>query len=284
MVNSSRKNLLIVTLSILSILLPLSRETYLIYAQQPNSPDIVDIWEPLLRPNENCQLPCWWGIHPGISSEIEVMAILNNIFTEARITPTMNNEINRRQTRASTFRFDGYPDVVSPVSVSVTYDDNETVEYISLRSGDRHTFGVETQLAWSYFDIRVTLGQYGTPSSIELFAWKPAPEWGVVIDHLWLYWDALGLAIEYNACRGACDNNEPEHGEPVCYNLEEIAGLHLFLLSPESQLTLYDITQYWIRQSRPLQDVSDLTNAEFVQILLNNNGCVPADIPIDPDR
>jgi hypothetical protein len=70
---------------------------------------------------------------------------------------------------------------------------------------------------------------------------------------------------------------------PQCFNHTDVIYT-VTLHDPQKTLRLDEITDADERSLRRIEEVTDYSIEEFVQLLINNNGCLPSDLLVDKSR
>lgn len=239
-------------------------------------------WISILTPTTQCPLPCWQSIIPGDTTLDEAESILLAKFDGIE---SKRLSINAAQENMSVTKFrmrlENTPNETSGFVMCAYFEaTNDVVKNITLTSMEDSMVGSnETILAWEAFSIRNTLHNYGTPDVVQTYLEQTSD--GLIGNSLWLYWEDYGLAVEYRE-----DLVVPSAGipnAPICYNLENLDYLRVWLQEPNNINSLLDTTSTFSLGIKNLAEISDISNQEFRQILLNNNGCLPTNLPVDWD-
>jgi hypothetical protein len=248
-------------------------------ATAPVPPTTVEAWRPFFEPTVECLLPCWWGIVLGQTNIQEAQLLLLQAipaFEDAQSPfniPRLPNEAGFVQTVGTLI-----DDEINPLRFSLTLGStNGVVDVISM--------GGSIADITDYFDLFNLLEIYGTPSSIRLGADQTGPgERGLTASRLLVEWKTIGLAIPYRRreiinASGA----SPVPFTPQCFNHTDVIYT-VTLHDPQKTLRLDEITDADERSLRRIEEVTDYSIEEFVQLLINNNGCLPSDLLVDKSR
>jgi hypothetical protein len=184
-----------------------------------------DYTQELFRTNAGCELPCWWGFTPGISTWPEVEAFLQ--FIGARTGPYPLDD-------GSIFHGTGGIDIHSLEGVianSVGFLEREgLIELIFIRSeGYSNPEAFQEQSA--LFSPKRIIEKYGPPSRVwlESSSSGPVTEGRVAGYTLWVYYDQFGFLILYN---GYGEFSPTFHFCPRFENGKDIRSLKMYLQSP----------------------------------------------------
>lgn len=183
-----------------------------------------------LETNAGCELPCWWGIMPGVTTWDETQHLLQSvgvrIFSEKKSDGTIVHETGG-------FDFDE-----RSIYNGVTFVERAGVVDTIIIDAEAHLNPEGFQSAWIRYSPQNILKQYGIPSrvmiqsasSMPVDEAKPRVGYG-----LWLIYDHLGFLIGYS---GVTKYEPIYHICPSFEGPEGIASLDAFLQSPDGQLPL----------------------------------------------
>lgn len=232
----------------------------------PLPPDAsLEDWITAYTPSEECPLPCWWGIIPGETSYAEALEIAASRHIEhISYGPVQDHPIQI----AGVWYF---PTEIESIESQIMLGlSGESVEYVGL-------LGSHPLL--TYFSLLNMLNQYGVPSHIRLDAGRI--DQNVLASMLLLDWENISTSVGYFYFTGFAESPAPP---PYCFTFEN-AAIYVFPHKPgftmPTTIVFPDATE---NSLRPLSEISDYTNAEFAQILLNNHGCLPNDLEIHWDN
>ncbi len=235
----------------------------------------VNDWIASMQPSPNCSLPCWWGIQPSSTTLSEAQTILQQKFAGISVTREPFGT-NQEQIWAEKFRMSVNNKSVPPLILHLV-GNNQEVDYIELALPESLTFGTEPSLAWEYFAIDNLIQVYGTPSTIRLVALHE--NGSLYAPMIVLYWDSVGMVIGYNYLYEG--TWQPNATESVCYDLANLSSVIVRLQSVNSSRSLEELSAGFGSGTAELSTISYLTNQEFAQILIQNNGCLPPSLPAD---
>lgn len=215
-------------------------------------------------PDENCQLPCWWGIVPGETTLVEADQILTQM------------GINERSFGSGETFLTGYgiyPEIPSITSeetriyAHVPADENGNIQYFHISS---------TNAKSGYLKTVSLLSNMGVPDRIYLYA-EQTEKLGLLADNMVIYWDTIGIVTV-----NVRDYFLPLES-PICLGGSQ-SGFSVTMYQPSTYVSLDQINQYLEGGLWLITDISDFTNAEFAQLLIDNDGCLPPNLPVDWDR
>jgi hypothetical protein len=96
---------------------------------------------------------------------------------------------------------------------------------------------------------------------------------------IWLQWESLGFAIGYERYSEVWEGEERTDTD-LCFSLEHIFYLKLIIYAPEDNEVYSTILTESQRSLRPITEISELSNADFSDLLMENKGCLPANLPV----
>jgi hypothetical protein len=90
-------------------------------------------------------------------------------------------------------------------------------------------------------------------------------------------WQTIGLAIVYRR-----DYQSEEIDGLVCFTFDHLFSIDIYLYVPSDNTveTVVDESSYVNLFPDELSRISDLSNEELVELLLEYDGCLPNDLPI----
>jgi hypothetical protein len=239
-----------------------------------------DDFDPVLRPEEDArltellatnggrELPCWWGITPGVTRIDKVQALfagygkpmgirnwrdktVYEVGLFARHDPAPLDYIVRHDfvvedSVVTAIHIDG----VSPLPVNFGDGPQPNRRYqngIQVMTLSRHL----TQ-DWQRYALASTLARFGAPSQVSLFYDHRScgNEY-----HLGVAYDDLGIYIRYDGEGQHKDDNTML----LCPSPESITGFHLVLTTPDSGLDPGEQTECGYRCTVSLETVSDMS-------------------------
>lgn len=176
-----------------------------------------DLLHSLMANNDDCELPCWWGIIPGETSEQEAQEMFISYGLD-EWTPSENYRIVGI----------GYP---HPGSSTYSRDvivefwvEKGLIRYIGVDGGYRHDALRSTFVQdWHSYRLAEILNRYRMPSYVEFTAVENSPYY-----RLSLSYELSGFEIAYIM------PFEPlsEGKEKICFDLEKIDYIALNLYAP----------------------------------------------------
>lgn len=197
----------------------------------------------MLQTNGGCELPCWWGITPGVTNWSEVQ---RRFLSYGKSTVDWTTSDLGTGHGASLFgRHDPYP--FDYVLKPIFYERDDRVHLIGVFG---HALGGSTwrtagwpmpqHLAqdWQRYALSQVLARFGKPSQVRLHYWAEKDE----IYSLAVIYDQLGILVEYI---GAEQYTFAEDGRPttilICLTSKPITDINLWLQAPGAEPPLAEI-------------------------------------------
>jgi hypothetical protein len=228
-------------------------------------------WQTVFHPAEECELPCWLGIVPGTTSLNQAADIILARFEGLR---------DPRE------RDDPTPERMAFIGPGMNLDGSGEllvrVTSIDLKADDGIVQVIETDFvgdavnAGEYFTLTDMLDIYGVPDLVMMEAWQDE-EVGLLALSLVLDWQSVGLSISYDRTYEAVNL-----GGLDCFHFDQLSGIEVYLYLP-GELTVQtaaDEGDYVNRFPDELSKISDLSNVDLVEILLQHDGCLPNNLRV----
>jgi hypothetical protein len=221
----------------------------------------------LLVTNGDCELPCWWGIHPGEPlSDANISLFLRAPFhsiSDTRFGYAFEYTKNR-----SSAGLDYNVDVTAILT-------KEVVSRIWI-SSDVLDARTSAQFAqdWQTLALHRVLTRFGMPSEVRLSANDFAPDPGApFLFTLNVIYTDKGIAIKYH---GYLQRRSGRY--LVCPSLSSVTSIGLLLASPGNGAQFWDHLREWpwmnIEYTSPIQDVTSMSVADFYSTLRDTpNAC-----------
>lgn len=229
----------------------------------------------LLKTNNNCVLPCWWGIEPGQSSWLSVASFLQELGAKVGSVSEGDGKIYHG---TGGFDFEaekihndfGFTEVEGVVqSVHITSEGYSNPSFF--------------QTMWENYSPRNVLQRYGPPSRV--FLTSNSQKWGNRNTHpytLWIAYDPLGFIIQYN---GFAKDGTTFHICPRFEGGQDIAYMRMYLQSSDSPVPLDPISDFAQTREgliRSIDEAAGLSPNDFYKLFEPNskNSCfeTPANI------
>lgn len=227
-------------------------------------------WLNLITTNQDCELPCWWGIVPGTATPNDLLSFL---------VPLGVNDIGPAIPWKDGSRYYHYALRVNQADIlnlTATFSEkNDVIQSIDVLADN---FRIFPELADSFqrHSLSQVLGRHGTPSRVLLGLQPPAePNAGFTYD-IWLFYEQSGILIDYFGVGVAPKGDSLD----ICPAHSSLLEIRLYLQSPHSATSLEKLTEggadfdALIAQGRlrTLEEVTNLGLDDFRQILANDDG------------
>lgn len=250
-------------------------------AQKSATPTIVPLsmsvaeWIQILHPTEDCPLPCWWDITPGVTAYEQAKTIIYTRF----------EGIDRRETveignlQGNTFfgsgmriqvedEFEGQLDT-RLMYVGVRAEDH-VVNLIDLSAGSSGY--EEIILAFDYFNLLNMLDLYGVPTLIRVGIWPDEKE--DTVEGLVFYWETIGTTVVYVIQDSSL--NPPQQFQ--CFDPDSLESIDIYLQPIQANRSYDEINPnygYAFFYTKPLPEITNIMADRLVETIIKNNGCLP---------
>lgn len=242
----------------------------------------VDEWQEILMPTQVCSLPCWWNVYPGettlqeakedLEQRLEGYVWLDWTTDKGNyegIIAYPENPIDRESLPRV--------EVYKPFGLTLQADKDGVVDIISI--GFSEAVPLEQRIVWKYFEPVNLITEYGTPDYIRTDLRQT--ETGLAGVSLILHWEDIDFAVAYDITLSFMEGTS-KSGQPLCFNMDTVTGFSINLQHPENERLIEELSgEGWIIGTQALDEISDLTEEEFADILIENEGCLPVDLPIE---
>jgi hypothetical protein len=223
----------------------------------------------LFNENQECDLPCWWGIQPGVSTWHELQEVIMPIGYFQDISSVV--EKGHYETGLSV----GLGRDVSLSNLHIDFiGQGQIIEkaYIFTENSYPVTsplYSVEYKDALSGFSLQAILNDYGEPSRILLgLSNGPIEPTGGWHYEILVFYDQLGFMLYYVFNQGI-SLNQSGNELSVCPNYEGTIIIRFALQSPSNTEPIEFVMERHIgvdpNYIRPLEDTTDITTLEFYE-------------------
>ena len=229
----------------------------------------------LLKTNAGCQLPCIWGITPGITSWAEAEQRLQ----QAGLTPSSERQ------GSLLVHYDSLLIPATTVAEGMATDiefteQNGIVTAIHLE-GDGYYSPSEFKNIWTSYAPERIISDYGSPTRVWIKAVASATEGNPTSFpyQLWLFYDPLGLLLRY---RGMVDANPIYQ---ICPTFSDAGNLgnaiDIYEVSPAGNKSPEDLTELATMPYPPrkLEDATGMTIEEFYRLYLQKEKPICIETP-----
>lgn len=214
----------------------------------------------LLQTDENCPLPCWWGIHPGVTTWQEIEPFLESFASE------MYRSSNPRSSLVSYELNFYFPNREAPTTShwALYYIEEGTVSDIELNVSNSLNGS-------STYSLRTVLGKYGAPEEVWIGTYDNTPS-GVRPFRITLIYSGRGFVVSYET------RNVRKEGEAIVgCPLEPLPLAFLWLTEEGSAITFEQARSATLHIGDdqlylPLSEATDLTIEEFYQLFTETTG------------
>ncbi len=240
--------------------------------------------EAIMAPNNDCQLPCWWGIESG-ESVADAWQVFDTINENAWVdSPSQRGELQQIGFFDHFYR----DEIGEPIYASFLVNllvQADAIKVIDIYVGRSVTFDLGTpeylQIGerlvrdWEQYSLQNMFGAFGKPDMINLL---PVPYGDDLYYFVNIYYPDLGIAISYFPPVSVNDRGE----RTICPNMFDLLSMSLFLYEPGTELPadyLQATYLLWPLSPEPIDEYvesSDLESRtgmsvdEFVALMLDD--------------
>ena len=199
----------------------------------------------LLRAPEKCTAPCFWGITPEQTSLEEAKIIFAHLGLQLKHTRTVDNI----EYYSLTYD-DGGLSVIPILAIQNNFV--MTIRVNIFPGNDRS--GVPRE--WLAYSPETLVSQYGTPSQVDFFVGRGAPDLEYVMG---LYFDAVDLIVQYGSYDVGAGATDSFH---ICPLVDEIDSVFIWLGKNPEYPPLIAV---------PLTEATELTLDNFAELMMVEN-------------
>jgi hypothetical protein len=206
----------------------------------------------LMKGNENCLFPCWWGVVPGKTSWIRALGLLTYLKLDWQ-----PYELPEGMTRTATFARDGD---FQHGHVSFTII-NMIIQDIYINGNGSYDSAFIKR--WENYSFSKVLKTYGRPTRLWLIIVRGGEKSSIASYHLLLFYDDLESLIIYPG--GTADLNK------ICpdFSYGQVGWLDIYLQNPDKSRKITDITAVKKRienLDKPYYDVEKMTEERIHEL------------------
>ena len=235
----------------------------------------------LIANYNECSLPCWWGIQPGVTEWEGVREILGPLGWLQDIK--VIGEDGKYENFA-TVNQDNFP------NLDFTFYSlgQDTIQYISVHANMTYEVGEkfhypDFEKAWSRYSLAAILSEFGVPDQVSVYL-QPGPSepgsgWGYQI--ILIYEDS-GIFAHYTFDKSISLDPRIDQYQ-ICPQAEDMFLIDLFFKSLSDKKSfkevMRDIDRAYLGQTKLLEDISDLSVEEFHALFTNGSveSCLVSD-------
>lgn len=212
----------------------------------------------LMLSNGDCELPCWWGIEPGITTEQDAWDLIESYGLQW---------VNSEDFRIIHL---GYPrDRGNLVSTAITthlWIDDGTVKLIEVEGGYRQKGLSEAfEREWQAFSPAAIVGRFGRPELVEFGEIGNSPYY-----QLTLAYDSSGVQMTYILPFTVIEEDKRQ----ICFGLDTTDYLYPMLYQPhQSDALPYELLVHRQETYVSWEETTGKTVDDFLAIVLGS-GCV----------
>jgi hypothetical protein len=244
-----------------------SYSTYDELVQSPDSSRMTDEEEDaflvdMLAGKDGCELPCWWGITPGVTSWQDAQQMF--LSYGRRIGVRQHHAGYRKEDGDYIESYAGVAHDVSPFGRHAQYPFDYVVEHTFYEQGDTvqllevigHALGGDTWYNsswsapqvflqdWHRYTLDQILSRLGSPSQVLLHYW---PQEGTLYSLAVMYEDQGIMMATMGPVHGKEKDEDGYELDPVfiCPTSDQVSDINIWLKSPELEESLTGIYNDW---------------------------------------
>jgi hypothetical protein len=253
---------------IITLVLPTSTPDFSAYKTRVAQQDQKRINE-LLMTNAGCDLPCWWGIKPGLTTPAEADKLMKELGAFGSVLE--NQEF--RLPDGSLARYVGFDRFNSSESIDIGFGiQNNIIQSIHI---ERNVTIKEENIArmyWSAYSLHRIFKKYGKPDRIWVQNYPPIRASDTKHIRMFVFYDVVKFFMIYSL---SVPLKDPIR---ICPTFEDgqIGRFDLYIISSSQEITLdeyvggvLDGLEYIL----PIEEVSGLSVSSFYELILSKNGC-----------
>jgi len=224
----------------------------------------------LLMTNSGCDLPCWWGIKPGITE----LADVDRLMKELGAFGSVLEGKEYRLPDGTLAREVGFDRFYSSESISIIFGiQNNSIQSIKVERNV--SFGDETipKIYWKAYSLNHIFEKYGKPDKIWVKNYPSILASSTDDITIFVFYDKLKFMIAYSM--------HVEITDPmlICPSFDDgqIGRFNLYIVSSSQNITLEEYANFVPDREEytlPIEKVSGLSIQEFYDSLLSGHGCV----------
>jgi hypothetical protein len=138
-----------------------------------------EVWHEILRPTDDCPLPCWWNITPGETTVEEAIEILGNLFASFRLlgwqtTPYFdgNTTISGIESQEA-----GTTNDMAVISLATRSSDDEIIDALEFYMLYGPNEPEANEYIFEYFEVVHLFDVYGVPEHISVLKGASSDFW-----------------------------------------------------------------------------------------------------------
>ncbi|KAA3646527.1 MAG: hypothetical protein DWQ07_09975 [Chloroflexi bacterium] len=218
----------------------------------------------MIATNDECYLPCWWGIQPGITQWNGLRDVLGPLGWLQSLDVINDG----RYEIIETVNQDNFPNL----GLSFYSLGQDTIQYV--RIGAEMAYPPESQFyyeefekAWSRYSLAAILTEYGKPNKVSVYLQPGIIEQGGSWEYqIYLIYEDRGIFTRYTFENSiSYDPSADEYR--VCPHNEDLTSVGLYLKPPADSTSFSEVMEYigrsYLGDTKLLEDISDLSVEEF---------------------
>lgn len=223
----------------------------------------------LLMTNAGCDLPCWWGITPGLTTLAEVDKLMKEMGAFGSV---LEGQEFRLPDGLIT-RYVGFDRFHSSERIDIGFGAKNTIIQ-SIKIERDVTIREEkiSRIYWNAYSLKRIFEKYGKPDRVWVKNFPSIRDSPTSDIMMFVFYDKLKFLIVYSM------SVKTANPMLICPNFEDgqIGRFNLYILAPSQNITLekyagfaFDMEEYML----PIEEASGLSTQKLYEFLLSGNGC-----------
>ena len=219
----------------------------------------------LIETNGGCELPCFLGIQPGVSSWEDIRPVESPIYFRESYFPKRKDErlylyVPPRKTRYLDVTFWGSSTLIEYITVDALISlPNDPYDYVPAFAKAVYPYALPNLLA-----------QYGMPSRILMRAQGQIEPGAGTQAEVWLFYNDAGFMVQYFFLNVVTQDGEVLR---TCPDYSHTVFIRLYLQSPENKTPLekmfWDPKGYYFNTHlQPIEKITALSIEDFYQLFV----------------
>lgn len=223
----------------------------------------------LLMTNADCDLPCLWGIKPGLTPLAEVDKLMKELGAFGSVLENQKFQFPD----GSLARYVGFDRFHSSESLDIAFGVQDNIIQ-SIRIERNVTIKEESvsRIYWSAYSLNHIFEKYGKPDRIWVQNYPPIRASDRKAIRIFIFYDELKSLMIYSLF---VPITEPMR---ICTTFEDgqISRFNLYLVAPSQEITLDEYAGSvldGLEYTSSIEEATDLSVSNFYEVLLSGNGC-----------
>lgn len=221
----------------------------------------------LLMTNSGCDLPCWWGITPGLTTTTKVDKLMKELGAFGSVLEGQEF----RLPDGSIAHHVGFDRFHSSERIDISFSDqNNIIQSIGIERNDTLREENISRIYWNAYSLNRIFEKYGQPDRVWIQNIPSIRESPIRHIRMFVFYDKLKFLIVYSMFAKIAD--------PICpvFDDGQISRFNLYILALSQDVTLEeyagivpDTEEYML----PIEEALGLSVSEFYKFFLSGNKC-----------